>query len=102
MNAHHKLILHSWHVPMIFNSVSYLSNWDKSMPNLDVIDDYQSERGEIQRVRGANFPFSFGDYIVKSLFRFYRSLVNLSFILYLIIKKIVLILGLMHWMSVLK
>ena len=37
------------------------------MPNLDVMDDYRSERAEIQRTRGANFPFSFGDYIVKSL-----------------------------------
>jgi hypothetical protein len=48
-------------------AVSYLSNWDKSMHNLDVIDDYRSERAEIQRIRGANFPFSFGDYIVKAL-----------------------------------
>ena len=48
-------------------SVNYLSHWDKAMPNLDVIDDYQSERAEILRTRGANFPFSYGDYIVKSL-----------------------------------
>ena len=48
-------------------SVNYLSHWDKTMPNLDVIDDYQSERAEILRTRGANFPFSYGDYIVKSL-----------------------------------
>jgi len=48
-------------------AVNYLSNWDKTMPNLDVIDDYRSERVEIQRTRGGNFPFSFGDYIVKSL-----------------------------------
>lgn len=37
------------------------------MPNLDVVDDYRSERTEIQRTRGNNFPFSFGDYIVKAL-----------------------------------
>ncbi|CAF1117057.1 unnamed protein product [Adineta steineri] len=48
-------------------SVNYLSNWDKTMPNLDVIDDYRSEKAEIQRVRGPSFPFSFGDYIVKAL-----------------------------------
>ena len=48
-------------------SVSYLSHWDKSMPNLDVIDDYRSERAEVQGIRGASFPFSYGDYIVKSL-----------------------------------
>ncbi|CAF1330134.1 unnamed protein product [Adineta ricciae] len=49
------------------NSVNYLSNWDKMLPNVDVMDDYRSERAEIQRTRGFNFPFSFGDYIVKSL-----------------------------------
>ncbi len=48
-------------------AVNYLSDWDKSIPNLDVIDDYRSERADIQKVRGANFPFSFGDYIVKAL-----------------------------------
>jgi hypothetical protein len=48
-------------------SVNYLSNWDKSMHNLDVMDDYRSERLEIQRTRGPTFPFSFGDYIVKAL-----------------------------------
>ena len=37
------------------------------MPNLDVMDDYRSERTEIQRNRGPTFPFSFGDYIVKAL-----------------------------------
>lgn len=37
------------------------------MPNLDVMDDYASERDEIQRIRGKNFPFSFGDYIAKAL-----------------------------------
>ena len=49
------------------DSVNYLSNLDKLMLNLDVIDDYRSVRAEIQRTRGGNFPFSFGDYIVKSL-----------------------------------
>jgi hypothetical protein len=48
-------------------AVNYLSNWDRMIPNVDVMDDYRSERAEIQRTRGGNFPFSFGDYIVKSL-----------------------------------
>jgi hypothetical protein len=48
-------------------AVNYLNNWDKSMHNLDVVDDYRSERAEIQRVRGPSFPFSFGDYVVKAL-----------------------------------
>jgi hypothetical protein len=47
--------------------VNYLSAWDKSIPNLDVMDDYRSERAEIQRVRGPNFPFSYGDYIAKAI-----------------------------------
>ena len=32
-----------------------------------MLDDYRSERNEIQKVRGINFAFSFGDYIVKAL-----------------------------------
>jgi type IV secretory pathway VirB6-like protein len=40
---------------------SYLNNWDKKIPNLDVADDYRSERQEILQVQGKDFPFSFGD-----------------------------------------
>lgn len=40
---------------------SYLNNWDKNIPNLDVADDYRSEREEIHKVQGKEFPFSFGD-----------------------------------------
>ena len=47
--------------------VKYLSEWDKSIPNLDVVDDYVSEQAEVEKSRGKNFPFSFGDYIVKAL-----------------------------------
>ena len=39
----------------------YLNNWDKKIPNLDVADDYRSEREEIHKAQGKNFPFSFGD-----------------------------------------
>ena len=39
----------------------YLNNWDKNIPNLDVADDYRSERREIHNVQGKDFPFSFGD-----------------------------------------
>lgn len=70
-------------------AVNYLSNWDKSMPNLDVMDDYRSERVEVQRVRGQNFPFSFGDFIVKALLGsidpWYRLLVFIYYILYMMI-----------------
>lgn len=47
--------------------IGYLNNWDKKISNLDVADDYRSERKEILRVQGKNFPFSFGDYVVKVL-----------------------------------
>jgi hypothetical protein len=40
---------------------SYLNDWDKRIPNLDVADDYRSEKQEIQKAQGKNFPFSFGD-----------------------------------------
>jgi len=48
-------------------SVAYLSQWDRTMQNVDVVDDYKTEREEIRRVKGYNFPFSFGDYVVKAL-----------------------------------
>ncbi|CAF1024423.1 unnamed protein product [Rotaria sp. Silwood1] len=48
-------------------SIGYLNNWDKKIPNLDVADDYRSEREEIHKAQGKDFPFSFGDYVVKVL-----------------------------------
>ena len=42
-------------------SIGYLNSWDKKIPNLDVADDYRSEREEIHRAQGKDFPFSFGD-----------------------------------------
>ncbi|CAF4037895.1 unnamed protein product [Rotaria sordida] len=47
--------------------IGYLNNWDKKIPKMDVADDYRSEREEIRKVQGKNFPFSFGDYVVKIL-----------------------------------
>lgn len=47
--------------------VGYLNSWDKKIPNLDVADDYRSERTEIHNAQGKDFPFSFGDYVVKVL-----------------------------------
>jgi hypothetical protein len=48
-------------------SVGYLNVFDKKIPYVDVLDDYQSERAEILAVQGKNFPFSYGDYVVKIL-----------------------------------
>lgn len=38
-----------------------MNDWDKNIPNLDVVDDYRSERKEVQACRGKHTPFSFGD-----------------------------------------
>ncbi|CAF3705060.1 unnamed protein product [Rotaria sp. Silwood1] len=49
------------------SSVAYLSQWDRTMMNVDVVDDYKTEREEVRRTRGYNYPFSFGDYVAKAL-----------------------------------
>ena len=41
--------------------IGYLNDWDRKIPNLDVVDDYRNEKKEIQACQGKNFPFSFGD-----------------------------------------
>ncbi len=70
-------IIFSW--LFIYFIYSYLNNWDKKLPNLDVADDYRSERQEILKVQGKNFPFSFGDVSLETIF--------LDFFLY--VKKII-------------
>ena len=47
--------------------VEYLSEWDRKMTNVDVTSNFRAEREKIRRYRGANYPFSNGDYIVKAL-----------------------------------
>ena len=47
--------------------VDHLNEWDKTMLNVDVTDDYITERDRIHSFRGSNYPFSIGDYIVKAL-----------------------------------
>ena len=49
------------------DTMSYLNNWDRALPRLDVVDDYKSEKNEVLRVQGRSFRFTFGDYVVKSL-----------------------------------
>ena len=41
--------------------MSYLNDWDRKIPNLDVVDNYRNEREQIRALRGKNVPFSFGD-----------------------------------------
>ena len=47
--------------------MEYLNGWDRTMPRLDIMDDFSSEIREAKRVNGLHFQFSFGDYVVKSL-----------------------------------
>jgi hypothetical protein len=47
--------------------MNYLNEIDKIIPSIDVNDDYLSEKKEVQTAQGANYAFSFGDYVVKTL-----------------------------------
>jgi hypothetical protein len=47
--------------------VNYLNEWDETMLNVDVTDDYITERDRIRSFRGSNYPFSIDDFIVKAL-----------------------------------
>ena len=48
-------------------SLKYLNNWDNTIPNLDVVDDYESEKKEIHSAAKADTMFTYGDYIAKIL-----------------------------------
>ncbi|KAJ3415405.1 hypothetical protein HDV05_004999 [Chytridiales sp. JEL 0842] len=49
------------------SEIGYLNEWDKKISNVDVVDDYRSEKEEVMKVQGANFPFSRGDWVCKLL-----------------------------------
>jgi hypothetical protein len=49
------------------SSVAYLSEWNRTMINVSVIDNNQTVREEVCQKRGRQLPFSFGDYIAKAL-----------------------------------
>ena len=48
-------------------SIAYLNRWDTEIKHLDIVDDFRNEREEIRRARGPRFPFTYGDFVVKSL-----------------------------------
>ncbi|KAL0229654.1 hypothetical protein GEMRC1_013199 [Eukaryota sp. GEM-RC1] len=48
-------------------TLEYLNTLDDNSVHLDVVDDYVNERKEILEAQGSNFPFSYGDYVVKIL-----------------------------------
>lgn len=47
--------------------IGWLNTVDKVAPNVDVLDDYVSERNEVLAAQGNDFPFTEGDYVVKTL-----------------------------------
>ncbi len=48
--------------------VDYLNEWDRTMDNVDVTDDFQTERAKVlQYAKKSNQRFSRGDYVVKAL-----------------------------------
>ena len=47
--------------------VGYLNKLDKKIPNIDTLDDYQSELKEVKSAQGKKFKYSFGDHIVRLL-----------------------------------
>ena len=48
-------------------SLSYLNNWDKTIKNLDIVDDYESEKKEIYAAGKVKSAFTYGDYKAKVL-----------------------------------
>ena len=52
------------------NVMKVLNKWDDEIKGVDVVDDYQSERAEVekaQRSKGLPVKFTKGDYLVKAL-----------------------------------
>lgn len=47
--------------------MDYLNDWDKDIDNFDVTDDYESEKKEILKAKGANFEFTYGTYVLKTV-----------------------------------
>ncbi|KAJ3244421.1 hypothetical protein HDU77_009906, partial [Chytriomyces hyalinus] len=61
-------------VPVVFlpctdddEEVGYLNEWDTSIADVDVVDDFYTERRQIKAVQGPQFPFSRGDWVCKML-----------------------------------
>jgi hypothetical protein len=47
--------------------VDYLNQWDQTMANVDVTNDFHTEREKFRHYRGQNCRFTYGDYVVKAL-----------------------------------
>ena len=49
------------------DDIAYLAKFKRTMKNVDVYDDYETEKKKIRRLRGNNYTFSKADYIVQAL-----------------------------------
>ena len=49
------------------NDVGYLEKLDKTIKNVDTLDDYISEKKPVLKAQGKDFKYDFSDYIVLLL-----------------------------------
>jgi len=47
--------------------VGYLNKLDREIPNVDVLDDYRSEKKEVLRAQGHNFNYNFDTHVARLL-----------------------------------
>ena len=71
-NIMRQLIEQGYHIAFLVctdneDQVAYLNDIDRLYQQVDVTDDYLTEKRQIQGVQGNKFKFSYGDYIVKLL-----------------------------------
>eukprot|EP01130_Rhizamoeba_saxonica_P010836 TRINITY_DN4469_c0_g1_i1.p1 TRINITY_DN4469_c0_g1~~TRINITY_DN4469_c0_g1_i1.p1 ORF type:complete len:587 (+),score=145.49 TRINITY_DN4469_c0_g1_i1:11-1771(+) len=66
------------------NDVGYLNDLDVEVPNMDVLDDFCSEKREVMRVQGEDFHYTFGDHVARvvmgSVFSKYDRLDEVKFV----------------------
>ena len=48
-------------------AVEYLEKLDKTLPNIDTVDSYETELQQVKKERGENFTFPFGLYVCKAV-----------------------------------
>jgi hypothetical protein len=71
-NIMRQLVEQGFHIAFLVctdneSQIEYLNDIDRLYQQVDVTDDYLTEKRQIQGVQGRNFKFSYGDYIVKLL-----------------------------------
>ena len=47
--------------------VQYLSKWDREMQNVDLLDDFQSEKEKVAKQSGGQHQLSYTEYILKAM-----------------------------------